>query len=132
MERLAVCRDQIGVVEKARQQPPRMHRLDEAEDRRSASLANIVDAEIGDEAVAEIGDGHVGDIFGDRLDDGHHYDGGGDPVDHLLVLRHEHVVGGLLDEEGNGASGRRGEDHGDAREQQAGRCAGANAPARCA
>ena len=43
---------------------------------------------------------------------------GGDPVDHLLVLRHEHVVGGLLDEEGDGAGGRRGEQHGEAREQQ--------------
>ena len=43
---------------------------------------------------------------------------GGDPVDHLLVLRHEHVVGGLLDDEGDGAGGRRGKQHGEAREHQ--------------
>ena len=65
--------DQIGVVEKAREQPARMHGLDEGEIG-AGKLREHLDAEIGDEAVAEIGDGDVGHIFGDGLDDGHHHD----------------------------------------------------------
>ena len=64
-----------------------------------ASLAKHWNAETGDEAVAKIGHGDVGHILG-IVDDGHHHDAGGDPVDHLLVLRHEHVVRGRADEEG--------------------------------
>ena len=109
--------DQIGVVEEAGQQPSRMHGLDEAEIG-AGELGEHRDAEIGDEAVAEIGDGDVGDIFGDRLDDGDDDDGRGDPVDHLLVLGDEHVVGGLLDDEGNGAGRRCGQDHGERGKQQ--------------
>ena len=123
--------DQIGVVEEAGQQPSRMHGLDEVEIG-AGELGEHRDAEIGDEAVAEIGDGDVGDIFGDRLDDGDDDDGRGDPVDHVLVLGDEHVVGGLLDDEGDGAGCRRGQDHGERGEQQQARSGGANARARCA
>ena len=94
-----------------------MHRLDEGEIG-GGELRKHRDAEIGDKAMAEIGDGYVGHILRDSLDDGHHHDRRGDPVDHLRVLRHEHVVGGLLDDEGDGAGGRRGEQHGEARERQ--------------
>ncbi len=109
--------DQRRVVEEARQQPSRMHRLDEAEIG-AGELGEHLDAQIGDEAVAEIVHRHVADIFGDRLDDGHHHDGGGDEVDHLLVLGDEHVVGRPLDEERNGAGRGGGQDHGDAGDQQ--------------
>ena len=82
-------------------------------------LGEHLDAQIGDEAVAEIGHGDVGDIFGDRLDDGHDHDGGGDPVDHLLRSWPTNTSSAvLLDEEGDGAGGRRGEQHGDGGEQQ--------------
>ena len=94
-----------------------MHCLDEAQIGAGEPREHL-DAEIGDEAVAEIGDGDVGDIFGDRLDDGHHHDCGGDPVDHALVLGDEHVVGRPLNEEGDGAGGRGGEDHGQRGEQE--------------
>ena len=87
-----------------------MHRLNPAEIS-ARELGEHLDAEIGDEPVAEIGDRDIADIFGDRLDDGHHDDGGGDEIDHLLVLGDEHVVGGLLDEERDGAGGCGGEDH---------------------
>ena len=117
MERLAVCLIRLASLRKPDEQPSGMHGLDEGEIG-AVELRKHLDAEIGDEAVAEIGDGDVGHIFGDGLDDGHHHDRGGDPVDHLLVLRHEHVVGGLLDDEGDGAGGRRGEQHGEARKHQ--------------
>ncbi len=45
-------------------------------------------------------------------------DGAGDPVDHVRVLGDEHVVGGPLDEEGDGAGGRRGEQHGERSDHQ--------------
>ena len=77
-----------------------------------------LDAEIGDEAVSEIGDGDVGDIFGARFDHRHDHDGGGDPVDHLLALADEHVVGRPLDQERNGAGGGRGQQHGGRGNQQ--------------
>ena len=89
-----------------------MHRLDPAQIG-ARELGEHLDAQIGDEPVAEIVHRDVGDIFGDRLDDGHDHDGAGDPVDHLLVLADEHVVGGPLDEEGDGAGGCRGQQHGE-------------------
>ena len=68
-----------------------------------------LNAEIGDEAVPEIGDGDVGDIFGEGLDDSYDHDGGGDPVDHLLALADEHIVGRALDQKRYGSGGGRGE-----------------------
>ena len=109
--------DQRGVVEEAGEETARMHRLDPAQIG-ARQLGEHLNAQIGDEPIAEIIHRDVGDIFGDRLDDGHHHDGAADPVDHLLVLADEHVVGGLLDEEGYGAGGRRGQQHGDRRDQQ--------------
>ena len=75
-------------------------------------LGEHLQAEIGDEAMAEIGDGHVGDIFGHGLDDGHDNDRRGDPVDHLLILGDEHIVGGSLNKERDGAGGGGGQQHG--------------------
>ena len=97
-----------------------MHRLDPAQIG-ARQLGEHLDAQVGDETVAEIGDGDVGDIFGDRLDDGDDDDGGGDQVNHLRVLADEHVVGGALDEEGDGTRRRRGEQHGKRGQQQTAR-----------
>jgi len=94
-----------------------MHGLDEAQIG-AGKLAKHLDAEIGDEPVAEIVHRDIADIFGNGLDHRDHNDGGGDPVDHLLVLGDEHVIGRLLDEEGNGAGSRRRKDHGERGEQQ--------------
>ena len=116
MERLAVCLIRLASLRKPDKSRPECTVWMKERSARG-ELGKHLDAEIGDEAVAEIGDGDVGHIFGDGLDDGDDHDRGGDPVDHLLVLRHEHVVGGLLDDEGDGAGGRRREQHGEARER---------------
>ncbi len=79
----------------------------------ASQLGEHLQAKISDETMAEIGDGDVSHIFRDRLDDRHHHDGGDDPVDHLLVLGDEYIVGGPLDEEGDGAGSRRRQQHGD-------------------
>jgi hypothetical protein len=103
--------DEIGVVEEARQQPPRMHRLDPAEIG-LGELAEHLDAQVGDEPVAEIGHGDVGNVFGDGLQHRDDDDRGGDPDDHVLLLGDEHVVRRALDQEGDGAGGGRREQHG--------------------
>ena len=76
-------------------------------------LAEHPQAKIGDEAMAEIGNGHVGDIFRHGLDDRYEHDRRRDPVDHLRVFGDEHVVGGSLNEERDGAGGRGGQKHGE-------------------
>ena len=115
--------DERCVVEKAREQSPECTFWIQFRSARE-SLREHLQAQIGDEAVAEIGDGDVGDVFRHGLDDRHDHDRRGDPVDHLRVLGDEHVVGGPLNEERDGAGRGGGQKHGERSERRAARSRG--------
>ncbi len=117
MERLAVCRMRVESVRKLDSRRPEWTSLDPVEVG-AGKPGEHLNAEIGDKAVPEISDGDVGDILGAGLDDGYDHDGGGDPVDHLLALADEHIVGRPLDQERYSPGGRCSEQHGGRGNQQ--------------